>query len=51
MEGQFIGLDVGGTKIASATLQDGKLTTRNLLPVRFVGGVRPGTGNGPAEAA
>jgi glucokinase len=30
MEGQFIGLDVGGTKIASATLQDGKLTTREL---------------------
>ena len=31
MEGQFIGLDVGGTKIASATLQDGKLTTRELI--------------------
>src|SRR3954452_4117146 len=31
MEGQFIGLDVGGTKIASATLQDGKLTTRDLV--------------------
>src|ERR687885_695146 len=31
MEGQFIGLDVGGTKIASATLQDGKLTTRELV--------------------
>ncbi|HYM56526.1 MAG TPA: ROK family protein [Solirubrobacteraceae bacterium] len=26
MKGQFIGLDVGGTKIASATLQDGRLT-------------------------
>ena len=24
---------------------------RRLTPVRFVGGVRPGTGNGPAEAA
>src|SRR5436190_1065646 len=31
IEGQFIGLDVGGTKIASATLQDGKLTTRDLV--------------------
>jgi glucokinase len=31
MEGQFIGLDVGGTKIASATLQDGKLTARELI--------------------
>jgi glucokinase len=31
MEGEFIGLDVGGTKIASATLQDGKLTTRELI--------------------
>jgi glucokinase len=31
MEGQFIGLDVGGTKIASATLQDGKLTTQELI--------------------
>src|SRR5215208_3025978 len=31
MDGQFIGLDVGGTKIASATLQDGKLTTRELI--------------------
>ena len=31
MEGQFIGLDVGGTKIASATLQEGKLTTRELI--------------------
>jgi glucokinase len=31
VEGQFIGLDVGGTKIASATLQDGKLTTRDLV--------------------
>lgn len=31
MEGQFIGLDVGGTKIASATLQDGTLTTRDLV--------------------
>jgi len=26
VKGQFIGLDVGGTKIASATLQDGRLT-------------------------
>ena len=31
MDGQFIGLDVGGTKIASATLQDGKLATRELI--------------------
>ena len=31
MEGQFIGLDVGGTKIASATLENGKLTTRELV--------------------
>ena len=31
MSGQFIGLDVGGTKIASATLQDGKLETRELI--------------------
>jgi glucokinase len=31
MEGQFIGLDVGGTKIASATLQDGELTTKELI--------------------
>jgi glucokinase len=31
MKGQFIGLDVGGTKIASATLQDGKLETRELI--------------------
>jgi glucokinase len=31
MRGAFIGLDVGGTKIASATLQDGKLETRELI--------------------
>src|SRR5215210_3881569 len=31
MKGQFIGLDVGGTKIASATLENGKLTTRELV--------------------
>ena len=31
MDGQYIGLDVGGTKIASATLQDGKLETRELV--------------------
>jgi glucokinase len=31
LNGQFIGLDVGGTKIASATLQDGKLETRELI--------------------
>ena len=31
MKGQFIGLDVGGTKIASATLQDGELITRELI--------------------
>jgi glucokinase len=31
MQGQFIGLDVGGTKIASATLEDGKLETRELV--------------------
>jgi len=31
VEGQFIGLDVGGTKIASATLENGKLTTRELV--------------------
>src|SRR5918997_5027964 len=31
MDGQFIGLDVGGTKIASATLENGKLTTRELV--------------------
>jgi glucokinase len=31
MEGQFIGLDVGGTKIASATLQNGELTTKELI--------------------
>ena len=31
MKGRFIGLDVGGTKIASATLQDGKLETRELI--------------------
>jgi glucokinase len=31
MDGQFIGLDVGGTKIASATLQDGRLETRELI--------------------
>ena len=31
MEGRFIGLDVGGTKIASATLEDGKLETRELV--------------------
>jgi glucokinase len=31
MEGQFIGLDVGGTKIASATLQAGELTTQELI--------------------
>ena len=31
MEGEFIGLDVGGTKIASATLERGKLTTHELL--------------------
>jgi glucokinase len=27
VKGRFIGLDVGGTKIASATLEDGRLTT------------------------
>ena len=31
MRRQFIGLDVGGTKIASATLQDGKLETQELI--------------------
>ena len=31
VDGQFIGLDVGGTKIASATLENGKLTTRELV--------------------
>jgi glucokinase len=31
VDGEFIGLDVGGTKIASATLKDGKLTTRDLV--------------------
>jgi glucokinase len=31
MKGQFIGLDVGGTKIASATLKAGKLETRELV--------------------
>jgi glucokinase len=31
MEGQFIGLDVGGTKIASATLEDGRLIARELV--------------------
>jgi glucokinase len=31
MDGQVIGLDVGGTKIASATLQDGKLSTQELI--------------------
>ncbi len=31
MDGQVIGLDVGGTKIASATLENGKLTTRELV--------------------
>ena len=31
MQGTFIGLDVGGTKIASATLTDGKLRTRELV--------------------
>ena len=31
MKGQFIGLDVGGTKIASATLEGGKLKTRELI--------------------
>jgi glucokinase len=31
MDGEFIGLDVGGTKIASATLNDGKLTTHELI--------------------
>ncbi len=31
MDGEFIGLDVGGTKIASATLEDGKLETHELV--------------------
>ena len=31
MSDRFIGLDVGGTKIASATLQDGKLTAREVV--------------------
>ena len=31
MQGQFIGLDVGGTKIASATLKDGRLSTQELV--------------------
>src|ERR1044072_7558855 len=31
MDGTFIGLDVGGTKIASATLANGKLTTQELV--------------------
>src|SRR5215207_6985538 len=31
MDGEFIGLDVGVTKIASATLKDGKLTTHELV--------------------
>ena len=31
MSDRFIGLDVGGTKIASATLEDGQLKTRELI--------------------
>jgi glucokinase len=31
VEGTFIGLDVGGTKIASATLNHGKLTMREVI--------------------
>jgi glucokinase len=31
MDGRFIGLDVGGTKIASATLENGKLTAHELV--------------------
>ena len=31
MDGEFIGLDVGGTKIASATLKGGELTTHELV--------------------
>jgi len=31
MKGQYIGLDVGGTKIASATLRDGRLTLGELV--------------------
>jgi glucokinase len=31
VKGQYIGLDVGGTKIASATLTDGKLETHELV--------------------
>jgi glucokinase len=31
VRGNFIGLDVGGTKIASATLRDGKLETHELV--------------------
>jgi glucokinase len=31
MEGRFIGLDVGGTKIASATLENGRLEPRELV--------------------
>jgi glucokinase len=38
MHGQFIGLDVGGTKIASATLQDGKLETRELIKTNVTDG-------------
>ncbi len=38
MNGQFIGLDVGGTKIASATLQDGKLETRELIKTNVADG-------------
>ena len=38
LKGQFIGLDVGGTKIASATLQDGKLTTRELIKTNVADG-------------
>jgi glucokinase len=31
VEGEYIGLDVGGTKIASATLKNGKLETHELV--------------------
>ena len=31
MSDQFIGIDVGGTKIASATLEAGELTESHLL--------------------
>ena len=36
-QGRFIGIDVGGTKIATAVLQDGEFELSDPMPTRLDG--------------